>query len=73
MVNTILLSLFFSSFLAERFYFYIYHNTTTEPLLNFNPDMHQPLNFDQNISNNTNITEYVINNEDRANKDNSVL
>ena len=73
MINTILLSLFFSSFFVERCYFYAYYNVPTEPLLNFNSDMHQPLNFNQNIpnnntniSNNTNITEYIMNREDTS-------
>lgn len=52
-------------FVAERFYFYIYYNVPTEHLLNFNSDVRQPLNFNQNIpdnnTNNTNITEYIIN------------
>tara|TARA_Y100000768_G_scaffold37666_1_gene24653 strand:+ start:1796 stop:2020 length:225 start_codon:yes stop_codon:yes gene_type:complete len=72
MVNTIILSLFAGSFLIERCYFYAYYNVPTEPILNFNSDMHQPLNFNQNIShpdnntNNTNITEYIMNREDTS-------
>ena len=73
MVNTIILSLFAGSFLIERCYFYAYYNVPTEPILNFNSDMHQPLNFNQNIpdntnisNNNTNITEYIMNREDTS-------
>ena len=72
MVNTIILSLFVTSFLAERFYFYVYYNVPTEPLLNFNSDVRQPLNLNQDITNNTNntnntnITEYVMNRDDTS-------
>ena len=65
MVNTIILSLFFSSFLAERFYFYVYHNVPTEPLLNFNSQMKEPLNINENpYTSNTSITEYIMNREE---------
>ena len=61
MINTILLSLFATSFLAEIFYFYVYYNVPTEPLLNFNSGIRQPLNLNQDITDyNTNITEYIM-------------
>ena len=75
MINTILLSLIFTSFFIERFYFYRCYNKKKQPLLNFNQHMHQPLNTnnnkqhihqplniedDSNIYSNTNITEYIL-------------
>lgn len=67
MINTILISLFYTTFICERCYHYIYNNKKEqEDILNFNQSLSQPLNIKENIKypitdNNTLITEYTMN------------
>ena len=61
MFNTILISLLYTTFIFERFYYYICYNknNNNDGVLNFNQGLSQPFNYKQPLSQSLNIDENI--------------